>query len=192
MKKMVIAYLIIIIVVLISGCSSSQLESNVPKKEQPSQSKLEIEKNNVLEIINPYNYVDLSILPKKYTFEMARGNGDVVWTHTEAYNLERIEDFMDNIENGIEDMIRVTAFTKEGDAIVKDLEYDGEVINLTIDSTRDKFSENPDIEKYEFKRLVIEKRYSEDYRGTFIEYWLKNDEGENGKLIVQLFHKSNL
>ncbi|KJS22245.1 MAG: hypothetical protein VR72_06920 [Clostridiaceae bacterium BRH_c20a] len=86
-------------------------------------------------------------------------------------------------------MIRVVGFTKEGDPIIKDLKYDREIIELTKDSTRDKFSANPSIKASEFTEIVIEKRYSEHYKGYFIEYLLKSGKGNTCEVVAQVFEE---
>lgn len=139
--------------------------------------------------INPYNYKNLSSLPKEYTLHMAKENDDVVWTYKEVHNLQRLDNFINNLENGTKDMIRVVGFTHEGDAIIKDLEYAGEVINLTSDNTRDEFSASPSIETYEYKQIVVEKNFSELYKGEFTEYRLKNHKEDCGSLVLQIFKK---
>ena len=132
-------------------------------------------------------YQDLTPLPKKYTLNMALENNDIVWTHEDIYNLEKLNLFVENVQKKVPDMIRVVGFTKEGDPIIKDLEYDGEIIELTEDSTLDKFSSNPSINVNEYTKILIEKRYSEHYKGYFIEYLLKSNKDNNGVIIAQIF-----
>ncbi|MFJ7825864.1 DUF4362 domain-containing protein [Psychrobacillus sp. NPDC096623] len=64
---------------------------------------------------------------------------DVVDMHGEIKNKERFEVFLNNVEKGNNDSIRVVRYTEEGDPMLHDLEYDGEVIKSTTDTRRDKF-----------------------------------------------------
>ena len=47
--------------------------------------------------------------------------------------------FVENVNQGTKDKIRVVRYTTEGDPILHDLEYDGEIITSTTDTTRDEF-----------------------------------------------------
>ncbi len=64
---------------------------------------------------------------------------DVVDMHGEIENMERFEEFLNNVEQGQRDNIRVVRYTTEGDPMLHDLEYKGEVIKSTSDPRRDKF-----------------------------------------------------
>lgn len=66
---------------------------------------------------------------------------DIVDMHGEIENKERFEKFLNNVEAEQKDSIRVVSYTIEGDPMLKDLEYDGEVIKYTTDTRRDKFGE---------------------------------------------------
>lgn len=191
MNLKIFIYAVLTLGIIMSGCSSNQLKYKGLEDNQIYQSKIKENNRSIEESINPYDYVDISTLPKKYTFEIAENYGDVVWGHDKVCNIERIDDFMNNVRKDIRDKIRVTSFTKEGDAIIHDLEYNRKVINLTRDTTRDDFSSNPSINVYEYKEIIVEERYSEHYNGSFIEYILKNDENDSGTVIVQVFQKSN-
>jgi hypothetical protein len=64
---------------------------------------------------------------------------DIVDSHGQITNLEKFMKFVENVNQGREDKIRVVRYTTEGDPILHDLEYDGEIITSTIDTTRDEF-----------------------------------------------------
>lgn len=188
MKNKKLICFTLFIVFMITGCFHKQITNEGQNSIQSTKSINEEKKDNNEKRINPYNYEDLSSLPKEYTLDMAKENGDVIWTHKEVYNLEKLNTFMNNVQNGTKDMIRVVGFTIEGDPIIQDLEYNGEVINLTYDSTRDEFSANPSISTYEYREIVIETSYNEHYKGDFIEYYLKNNkEDDDGVFILQMF-----
>lgn len=66
---------------------------------------------------------------------------DVIDTHGEIQNIERFKEFLNNVERGKKDSLRVVRYTVEGDPMLHDLEYDGEVFKSTTDTRRDKFGE---------------------------------------------------
>lgn len=66
---------------------------------------------------------------------------DVIDMHGEIENEERFEEFLNNVEKGQKDSIRVVKYTVEGDPILYYFEYDGEIIKATTDTRRDKFGE---------------------------------------------------
>jgi len=66
---------------------------------------------------------------------------DIVEMHGEIENMERFKEFLNNIEQEQRDNIRVVRYTTEGDPMLHDVEYDGEVIKSTTDTRRDKFGE---------------------------------------------------
>jgi hypothetical protein len=97
-----------------------------------------------------------------YTYETAIKNGDVVDFHRDQYNTEKLEKFMENVQNGIKDKVRITGYTIEGGAIITDLEFDGKIIKYTYDNTRDGFG-TPTIEKKKFNANSIYKSDSKYY-----------------------------
>ena len=54
-------------------------------------------------------------------------------------NLDKLEKFIQNVENGNEDKIRIVRYTTEGDPIFDTLDYNGENIKYTYDNSRDKY-----------------------------------------------------
>jgi hypothetical protein len=66
---------------------------------------------------------------------------DVVNRYVEVENVERFQEFYHNVLNGKKDAVRVVNYTTEGDPLLHDLEYDGDVIKSTFDTRRDKFGE---------------------------------------------------
>lgn len=64
---------------------------------------------------------------------------DVVNTHGDIENMERFEEFYQNDGDDMEDRIRIVTYTEEGDPILHDLVYDGNVLHSVRDSRRDTF-----------------------------------------------------
>jgi hypothetical protein len=60
---------------------------------------------------------------------------DIVDSHGEITNSEKFMKFVENVNQGREDKIRVVRYTIEGDPMLHDLEYDGEIITSTTDTT---------------------------------------------------------
>lgn len=79
----------------------------------------------------------LNSLPKDYTVAMALENRDVLYTSEgRSYNVERLHQFMENVDNKIPDCIIITVFGIEPPAVTSVLFYDGEKIAFTFDNTR--------------------------------------------------------
>jgi hypothetical protein len=97
-----------------------------------------------------------------YTSETAIKNGDVVDIHGKQYNAEKLEKFIENVQNVNKDKVRITQYTIEGDAIIIDLVFDGKKINYTYDNTRDDFG-IPTIEKKKFNADSIYKSNTKYY-----------------------------
>jgi Domain of unknown function (DUF4362) len=66
---------------------------------------------------------------------------DIVVKHTSTENLDRLKEFIQNVNNKKKDEVRVVAYTKEGDPIIEDLTFDGKELKVTTDTTRDKFGQ---------------------------------------------------
>ncbi|WP_223701096.1 DUF4362 domain-containing protein [Sutcliffiella deserti] len=89
------------------------------------------QQEQVIEVKNPKT---------PYHSEEAIENGDVVDLHGEISNLDRFEDFVESVENGVKDGIRITIYTDEGDPIYNNLDYDGNKIQYTYDNSQDGFA----------------------------------------------------
>jgi len=79
-------------------------------------------------------------LPEKYSSEMAKANGDVVGAFTGAFNVNKLDEFISNVDNNLNDYVRIVNYTIEGDAIITELSYDWGNITAVVDATRDKFA----------------------------------------------------
>ncbi len=76
---------------------------------------------------------------KENTLKYNQSPEDIVDSHGEIANLDKFLSFLENVKQGNKDKIRVVRYTTEGDPMLHDLEYDGEVIKSTTDTRRDKF-----------------------------------------------------
>jgi hypothetical protein len=77
---------------------------------------------------------ELETLPETYTVDMAVKNKDVVLSAVRPHNTERFYGFLSNIDKGIPDKIRITAFESDNaDISTKSiLQYDGSSIIYTV------------------------------------------------------------
>lgn len=104
-----------------------------------------------------------------YSSEIAISNGDVVNVQGKQHNVEKLDKFIMNVQNGIKDKVRITHYTEEGDALIRDLEFDGEEIKYTFDNTRDVFG----VPFIESKKFNADSIYKSDYK-----YYLKNSSND--------------
>jgi hypothetical protein len=63
-------------------------------------------------------------------------------------NLEQFEAFYENVQKGQEDSVRIVSYTVEGDPIIQDLKYNGEIIHSIEDWTGE-------VAKMDCKRIVF-------------------------------------
>lgn len=75
-----------------------------------------------------------------YPPEEAIENGDVVNIFGEITNLETFTSFTENFEAEIEDEIRITLYTVEGDPFFYNLNFDGSEIHYTYDDSQDSYA----------------------------------------------------
>lgn len=88
-----------------------------------------------------------------YGSEEAIERGDIVFQNR-VVNMERFEEFLTNLSNKKEDVIRITAYTEEGDPIFQDLKFDSKDIQYTYDNSNDKFAGKKGIEKDVCKEII--------------------------------------
>ncbi len=95
-------------------------------------------------------------VPYNYTVEMAYINNDILNTPTaKSINTGRLNQFIQNVNNGIPDCVFITIFGIDGPAATSILKYDGSNIIYITDSTR--FSQiYGDIHSYKIKKLYTE------------------------------------
>ncbi|RTQ92790.1 DUF4362 domain-containing protein [Lysinibacillus telephonicus] len=66
-------------------------------------------------------------------------NVDVLNSHGRIKGLENMTNFYENMQNGVPSELRIVHYTIEGDPIVTDLNYNGELLEVIDDTTRDKY-----------------------------------------------------
>ncbi|WP_164917285.1 DUF4362 domain-containing protein [Clostridium sp. JN-9] len=168
MKRIIVMLSLLAVLITMSACSSKTSYKTEEKTVTPT---LNTEKS----VTNSYEALDK--LPQKYSHELAEKNGDVVNIKGRSSNIEKLDKFIEDYENkkaSSGNMVRITKYTNEGDAIICDLIIDGEGIKLIEDTTRDKFSSKEDRKKTEYKISDISKTKKEEG----ISYIAKTDKGE--------------
>lgn len=116
-----------------------------------------------------------------YGSEEAIKRGDVVYQN-EVINLERFEQFLSNLSNNKEDMIRVTGYTHEGDPIFQDLTFDGKAIQYRYDNSNDEFAGNDRGVETDVCTKIIEK---ESAVGT-VDYLVSNCSNISDRFLIQV------
>ena len=167
MKKIIIMFWSLVMLISISACSSRTSSTIRPEKKP---------------LVNAYEQLDK--LPLKYNSELAQKNGDVVNAKGESYNAEKLEKFIEIYKNrkaDVVDMVRITNYTPEGDAIICDLIADSKGIKIIEDTTRDNFSNTDNRKKTEYKVVDIWKVNKSN--GIF--FMAKTDKGEEKTLFFQ-------
>lgn len=141
MKRIIALIAILIIILSLTACVAKQANTMDDKILKKLMSE----------------YKALSELPEKYDSELAKNNGDIVNIHGKGYNVEKLDSFMSSLKKKEAAMIRITQYTVEGDAVIKDLIYDGKFILLKDDNTRDQFAsaENRRVIEYKVSDIII-------------------------------------
>lgn len=101
-------------------------------------------------IVDDNGNSNIKVNETPYTIEEALNNGDIVNVHGNITNYEKLEAFMENINNKIEDNIKIVQYTIEGDPIIIELKYDGKDLSYKYDNTRDKFG-TPTLKEEKYK-----------------------------------------
>lgn len=109
--------------------------------------------------------------------QLKPGKNEAVETHGRLENFQRLDQFVDNVQNQKKDKVRLTRYTIEGDPIYYDLGYDGTNLTSTYDTTKDKYGQGEittsDCEGIEKQESETETKYillgcQEPYMEDFI------------------------
>ena len=152
MKKIKIFIIAIIILIIIAGITVYCIDQNRMKNNEPvlfstwgkkyappvkNADKVDLEQNN--------KYVKLEELEENYTIEKAIKDRCFIIGINELYNKVVLDTFIENVNNKIEDELRIINFTVEGDLIITDVIYNkDDSIIIYTDNTRDKFATQED------------------------------------------------
>lgn len=175
MKKIIIIFSALVMLILIYAYSS-KTSNTIKLEKKPLLLTPNVEKP----LTNSYEKLDK--LPQKYNSDLAQKSGDVVNAKEGSYNIDKLDRFIETYKNKkveIADMIRITSYTTEGDAIICDLIIDSKGIKLIEDNTRDNFSSTDNRKQTEYKVVDIWKKNKTE--GIF--YIAKTDKGEEKRLF---------
>ncbi|ABX41479.1 DUF4362 domain-containing protein [Lachnoclostridium phytofermentans] len=79
----------------------------------------------------------LRSLPRDYTPGMALENNDILYDgYARTYNLDKLLEFINNVNSGIPDFVTVTTFGMDGPAVTSVLQFNRNQIIYTLDMTR--------------------------------------------------------
>ena len=67
---------------------------------------------------------------------------DIIDRHGTLENKERFDDFLNRVQQGKDDSIRVIKYTTEGAPIIYSYEFKSDEISVTIDTTRDGYGQS--------------------------------------------------
>ncbi|WP_407920500.1 DUF4362 domain-containing protein [Gottfriedia acidiceleris] len=79
-------------------------------------------------------------------------------TKIETHNLDRLEEFTTNVANNVSDTIRLTSYTKNGNPIIRELNYDGEGIQFSYTDTKDKNKGNENKVKWDVCKEITKSK----------------------------------
>lgn len=63
----------------------------------------------------------------------------ITYEFDETINIDRLQKFIDKVNNDKEDRINLIKYTVEGDPIITQLYYTGDIIEIAIDRSNDEF-----------------------------------------------------
>ncbi|EST56703.1 hypothetical protein T458_00025 [Brevibacillus panacihumi W25] len=116
MKKMTQINLLIMLIFILAACNTNDNETNRTNADSGPQSA---------DSTKPY--------------VQGVENVDVLNTHGSIEGLERMHSFYDNMRNGVPSDLRIVHYTTEGDPMITDLTYNGKLLKVKDDTTRDKY-----------------------------------------------------
>ena len=112
--------------------------------------------------------------------EYSPSDADIV-VRGSVQNLNRFEEFLSKIDEETEDSIRIVTYTEEGDPILHDLTYDGNVILSTTDTRRDHFGIGS-LASTSCKSITQVKRTSRT------DYILEGCQNDHDKTVLVIHH----
>lgn len=88
------------------------------------------------------------------------GYDEVMDRHGQVENRERLDTFVEKVQSGSKDKVRLTRLTIEGDPIYHDLDFDGTTLTMTLDTTEDEYG-NGEVTSYKCKSIVKQESNTE-------------------------------
>ncbi|WP_121614874.1 DUF4362 domain-containing protein [Virgibacillus halodenitrificans] len=84
--------------------------------------------------------VFIMILSTSFACQQVKEEDVTVNQGEEINNLDEFKTFVENVENGDKDTVRIAKYTTEGDPIFLTLEYNGKDIKYTYDNSQDEYA----------------------------------------------------
>jgi hypothetical protein len=110
-------------------------------------------------------------------------SGDILDKHGDITNLDKFNAFVDHVQQGKKDKIRIVHYTIEGDAILHDLDFDGKTIHSTFDSTRDEYGSGS-VTKASCKSIAVQET------NTSTEYVIEGCDNNEREFIFLTVEKN--
>lgn len=118
------------------------------------------------------------VYPYSYSEEKALKNGDVI-VGAGGGNADRFYEFLQNVKDKQPDTIRITVYGKEGEPTIKDLDFNGKIIQYKEDSTRKYWGKHSSKFKGNYTK-IIEKTNN----NGVIDYYLSDEIGTDGEVWI--------
>ncbi|MDF2544761.1 MAG: hypothetical protein K0S47_4479 [Herbinix sp.] len=131
---------------------------------------------------------ELIALPVDYTLEAALINNDIIYTQDRSFHVDRLIEFLDRLNKGIPDKIRITHFDTEETAFTGVIQYNGNAILATFDTSRNNC--NRYFIHYYGTHLVAQVRYQDRPEVILEDYYLVTT--NRNILIFTHFMEDNL
>ncbi|MGZ9583697.1 DUF4362 domain-containing protein [Paenibacillus marinisediminis] len=125
---------------------------------------------------SPIKELGFPKVTEPYSSEQAAENGDVVNVHGKYMNIDKWNQFIENVKNNQADQIRITQYTDEGDPIFYELIFDGNAIQFTYDNSMDAFGSDSGRPTTTCKGIGTKK--SENGQEYYVLTECKNDTGD--------------
>ena len=149
------------------GCAGTQIPEGTAKPPVPTiaQTSANTLADTLADTPIPAFAIELKDLPNPYLPREAAKNGDYVDVHGKVDNAAELTEFYEAVDAGESAALRVVRYTIEGDAIIADVVFDGDVFHLTCDTTRDKFGAGEITRKAYLYMLAYE---TEEYQYMYL------------------------
>ena len=149
MKKLVVLFAVFIFI--LSGCSETPVSEKFGK-------------------------IPIEEIPNEYRSDTAIENEDYVNLHGQISNENIMTKFLEKVDKNEEAFIRTVTYTIEGDPIIYDFYYNGNIFTVTTDNTRDAFGGSG--KKRETKEYKYLKTHSiiDNVNGEYIYLVVTNTE----------------
>lgn len=161
MRKTIAAVLLVLLIAAVIACSNDDAsDSTAPAETMSTETSVPATAPPPsVPTTAPFSvWAPLEQLPEDYDSEQAARDGAYVNVHGRIANQEALARFLSEVEAGIPSFLRAVIYTVEGDPIIHDYQFDGEVFVVTTDATRDEFAapEDRKIRRETFKYLILD------------------------------------